>query len=197
MSTFYLIRHGQNDYLGRALAGRLPVELNAKGHQEANQLAQALKEKGITRIFSSTIRRAVQTAEPIAEALSLEIVIAEEFQEIDFGAWTGQEMARLDQDERWKSFNRYRSGTRIPGGELMLEVQARVVSRLEALRREFPNETMAVTSHGDPIKSAVAYYLGAPLDLFQRIEIDPASCSVLRLEDWGPQVLGVNLNLRA
>ena len=71
MSTFYLIRHGQNDYLGRALAGRLPVELNAKGHQEAKQLAQALKEKGITRIFSSPIRRAVQTAEPIAEALKI------------------------------------------------------------------------------------------------------------------------------
>jgi len=51
---------------------------------------------------------------------------------------------------------------------------------------------VALFSHGDPIKSVLAFYLGIPLDLFTRIEISPGSYSILRLEDWGPQVVALN-----
>ena len=74
----------------------------------------------------------------------------------------------------------------------MVETQARMVAELLGLREQYPNESVAAVSHADPIRSALAYFLGMPLDLYYRLEISPASASVLKLEEWGPQVLAVN-----
>ena len=191
---FYLVRHGTNDYLAKhLLAGRLAnVHLNEQGRAEAARLATALSTFGIQRIFSSPLERAVQTAEPTARLLGLEIEIAQEILEINFGDWTGRSIRDLDADPAWRNFNLYRSGTRIPNGENMLEAQTRMVAFLEKLQRENPKQTIAIFSHGDPIKSIFAYYLGIPLDLFTRIEISPASFSILRLESWGAQVIAIN-----
>lgn len=194
MSDFYLIRHGHNDHLAKSLlAGRLAnVHLNDHGRAEAARLAETLAASGIQRIISSPLERAFETAEPTAKKLGLKIEISPEILEINFGDWTGKSMQELDLEPSWKSFNSYRSGTRIPNGETMLEAQSRMVTFIEQLRRSNPSQTVALFSHGDPIKSVFAYYLGIPLDLFTRIEISPASYSILRLEDWGPQVLAIN-----
>ena len=191
---FYLVRHGSNDYLAKALlAGRSPnVHLNEQGRAEAERLANALANAGVQRIFSSPLERAIQTAEPTARRLGLEIEITREILEIDFGDWTGKAIRDLDRDPAWKNFNSYRSGTRIPNGETMLEAQGRMIGFVEKLRRENAAQTVALFSHGDPIKSVFAYYLGIPLDLFTRIEISPGSYSILRLESWGPQVVAIN-----
>jgi len=190
----YLVRHGSNDYLAKSLlAGRSPeVHLNEQGQAEAERLANSLSNARIQRIFSSPLERAVQTAEPTAKRLSLEIEISSEILEINFGDWTGRSLRELDRDPAWKNFNLYRSGTRIPTGETMLESQSRMVSFIEKLFRENPNRTIALFSHGDPIKSVFAYYLGIPLDLFTRIEISPGSYSILRLQPWGPQIVAIN-----
>ena len=74
----------------------------------------------------------------------------------------------------------------------MLEAQNRMVAFVESLQREGRDEAVALFSHGDPIKSVFAYYLGIPLDLFTRVEISPGSYSILRLNPWGPQILAVN-----
>ncbi len=193
MAIFYLVRHGSNDLLGKALAARLPnVRLNARGRDEAARAAQALKGKGIGRIVSSPLERARETAQPLAEALGLAVEIDEGFQEIAFGDWSGKSMAELESMPEWKRFNEYRSGVRIPNGETMLESQSRVVRSLERLYRENPAGAVAIFSHGDPIKLALAYFLGVPLDLFTRFEIGVGSFSILRLEESGPQILGVN-----
>jgi len=190
----YLVRHGTNDFLAKGLlAGRLPnVHLNDEGRAEAERLSTTLASAGIQRMFSSPLERAVQTAEPTAKRLNLQIEIAPEILEINFGDWTGKAIRDLDRDPAWKNFNLYRSGTRIPNGETMLEAQTRMVAFLEKLHRENPNQTVALFTHGDPIKLVFAYNLGIPLDLFTRIEITPGSYSILRLEPWGPQVLAIN-----
>jgi probable phosphoglycerate mutase len=193
MAYFYLVRHGHNDYLGKALAGRLPnVHLNEQGKADAERVAEALASKGIQRIISSPLERARETALPLARKLNLEIEIDEGILEIGFGDWTGKTMAELDQSEHWSRFNTYRSGTRIPSGEHMIEVQTRVVAALDQLRAQ-PANCLALFSHGDPIRLALAYYLGVPLDLFTRIEISPGSYSLLRVEDWGAQILCMNV----
>jgi probable phosphoglycerate mutase len=74
----------------------------------------------------------------------------------------------------------------------MPEVQTRMVRAIEGIRAAHRGETVAVFSHGDVIRAAMAYFLGVPLDLFQRIEIRPVSVSRLRLTDDGVLVLGVN-----
>src|SRR5689334_17035995 len=115
MALFYLVRHGTNDVLGKALAARLPnIHLNAQGLEEARRTAEALKGKGITRIISSPMERAYETAELLGQKLALRVEIFEDVNEIDFGDWSGKSMAELELLPGWKLFNSYRSGTRIP-----------------------------------------------------------------------------------
>ena len=193
MATFYLIRHGSNDYLGKGLAGRLPnVHLNEEGKIQAANLAKALAHSGIQQILSSPLERTLETAEPLSRALGLKIEVCEQVLEVDFGNWNGALMSDLQKVPHWQTYNSYRSGTRIPNGELVIEIQARFVRKLEELRTTHSDSTIAIFSHGDPIRAGLSYYLGIPLDFLHRFEVSPGSYSVLRLENWGPQILNIN-----
>ena len=134
----------------------------------------------------------MQTAQPLAEAIGVAIEPREGFGEVNPGEWTGKSMDELDLDPRWRLYNQFRSGTRAPGGELMIETQARVVVEMGRLRVEYPNESMAIFTHGDPIKVALMNYLGMPLDFIHRIEIGPAAVSVVRVEEGKAAVLKMN-----
>ena len=194
MAVFLLVRHGHNDVLGRRITGRQPgVDLNARGRAQAEALAERLADYGIDFIFSSPLARARQTAEPVAARIGIPVQVCEAINEIAFGEWEGRTLEELAADPGWQNFNRVRSVTRPPGGELMCEVQARMVGAIEALRVGHPQSVLALFSHGDPIKAALAHYMELPLDFVQRLEVSPASVSVLSVEDWGPGVLGINL----
>ena len=193
MATFYLVRHGTNDWLGKGLAGRLPnVHLNELGRAEAERLAAVLARKNIHRIVSSPMERARETAQPLARELGLEVELLEAVTEVDFGEWTGRTLTELNSIPAWGRFNTFRSGTRIPKGESMIEVQQRMVLALETLRRTSPGQNIAIFSHGDPIRSALVYYLGMPLDLLVRLEVSPGSYSILTVEGWGAEILAIN-----
>jgi probable phosphoglycerate mutase len=193
MTTFLLIRHAETDDLGQALSGRRSgVGLNAAGRRQAEQLAARLAGEGIAAVYSGPLERVRETARPLAERLGLEVREAPELDEIDLGEWSGQSFEALNCRDDWRRFNSVRSCTRAPGGELMLEVQARGVGFLQRLCGERPGAAVAVVSHADVIKAVLAYYLGLPLDLAQRLEVSPASVSVLALEEGGPRVLCVN-----
>ncbi len=193
MSLFYLIRHGDTDALGHTLTSWLEgVPINARGREQAERLAERLAAAGIRAIYSSPLERARMTAEPLARKLGLEIRECYEAGEFRFGDWTGRRICELEKDPLFDRFSRLRSTTRAPGGELLLETQARMVTALEALRERHPGEAVAVFSHGDPIRAALLHYLGMPIDFIGRLEIRPASVSVVRLENWGAQVLRLN-----
>jgi broad specificity phosphatase PhoE len=194
VTKFFLIRHAENDLVGHTLAGRMPgVHLNDAGRRQAARLAAKLIDSGITKICSSPMERAVETAEPLADRLGLKIEIRSGFNELNFGDWTGHKFAELEAQERWRQWNSYRLGIRPPNGEMMIEVQSRFVVEIERLRADMPETNIAIFSHGDPLKSALMYYIGAPLDHFRRFEISPAGYSILALDDWSSQLTGFNL----
>lgn len=193
MIKFLLIRHATTDSVGKRLSGRTPgVSLNEAGQRQAQELAQRLARLPITAIYSSPLERALETAAPLAASLHLQPVICEDFMEMHFGEWTNCTFEDLQNQTGFKLFNTFRSSTQIPGGELMLEAQTRIITGLQKLRGQHPHETIAVVSHADLIKAAVAYYAGIHLDLFQRIEISPASVSVIELYDETARLLLLN-----
>jgi probable phosphoglycerate mutase len=193
MAVFLLIRHGHNDSIGRTLVGRSAgVRLNGLGNAQAEALAERLAAVRLDAVYSSPLERARETAAPIARRQGLAVGICEGIQEIDFGAWAGKSFADLEPDPRWRQFNTFRSGTRVPGGELMVEVQTRMVGEMERLRQELPAGRFALVSHGDPIKSALFHYAGVPLDLILRFEISLASVSIVDIRDTGPRILCIN-----
>jgi probable phosphoglycerate mutase len=193
MSKIYLIRHGANDCLGKSIAGRQAgVHLNASGQKQAARLAEHLQSAGISQIYSSPLERSRETAQPLAAKMHLEIQIADELDELQFGEWNGATLEELNRQEHWRKWNNFRSGTRIPGGEMMIEAQQRMIGFIQSLSEDYADETLALFSHGDPIRAALAYYLGIPLDFLLRFEVDPASINILTLSGHAPVVHCIN-----
>jgi probable phosphoglycerate mutase len=188
-TTIILIRHGAHDLLGRVLAGRMAeVGLNAEGLAQARLLGRRLSSTPVEAVYSSPLRRARETAQWLGTAVQID----DAFDEIDTGAWTGVDFDTLQDDREWRRWNEHRSLARCPGGESFIEVQARVARGLERLTARHPEQTIAVVTHSDIIKAAIAYCLGLPLDFHARFSIEPASLSVLVLGEWGAKLLKLN-----
>jgi probable phosphoglycerate mutase len=193
LTTFLLVRHASGDHVGRRLAGRAPgAPLNDAGREEAARLASWLAPVPLAAVYSSPLDRARDTAAALAAPHRLPVAVDEAFTELDFGDWTGRSVESLAGDALWDRFNRVRSTTRPPGGELMLEAQARAVNALAALAERHDGAVVAVVSHADVLRAVIAHFSGTPLDLFLRVVIDPASVSTLALHPWGAELRGLN-----
>ncbi len=196
MPLLLLIRHGENDYVktGR-LAGHTPeVHLNERGQKQAAELGEALKDLPLAAIYSSPLERAIETAQPIAAKRGLEIQVRPNLIESKIGEWQGQELKALQKLPEWKIVQNAPSRFRFPGGESFAEMQTRLISEIESINRAHKEQdVVALVFHADPIKLVIAYYLGMPLDHFQRIGCDTASVSMLAMNNTGVMLVKQNL----
>jgi len=198
MTILLLIRHAENDYVktGR-LAGRLAgIHLNETGRQQARAVADKLTGAPVKAVYSSPLERAIETATPIAEALNLEVTLRPNLVEMDFGEWQNKKLKGLSRLKAWKVVQGAPARMRFPQGESFAEAQHRICQELDLLARQHdPKDMIICVSHSDPIKLAVAYYLGLPLDLFQRLTVSPASITALAIGEMGSQLLALNYDL--
>ena len=194
-TTILLVRHGVTATTGQVLPGRAPgLHLSEKGHAQAGDVAQRLVELSPrpVALYASPLERTRETAAPIAKALTIAPRLDKGLLECDFGEWTAKRLSVLRKKPQWRSVQNTPSTFRFPGGESFVEMQARVWTTLERLAAKHRRETIVVVSHADPIKAAVTFALGVPLDLFQRTVISTCSVSAIVLGDAGPFVLSVN-----
>ncbi|HEY9078309.1 MAG TPA: MSMEG_4193 family putative phosphomutase [Anaerolineaceae bacterium] len=194
MTAIFLVRHGENDFVGKRLAGRLPgVHLNQRGKEQAHMLVDRLKQAPLKAIYSSPLERAVETATPLAVHLGLSIQPAPGLIELDYGEWQGAELDQLRTDPLWKKVQNTPSQVCFPGGENLRAVQQRAVEEIERIASLHDERDMiACFSHGDIIRLLLAYYLVMPLDEFQRLSADTASISLVFLTKDGIHVHSVN-----
>ena len=193
MTQFWLIRHGSTHTLDHSIAGWTPhVPLNERGLAEVQALSARLRGSAFNRVYTSPLQRAHETAQALATQLGCDLSTREELGELRYGEWTGKSFAELEQDARFHSYNRFRSGTVIPEGESMLAVQARAVGVLLELRAAHPEEQLLVVTHSDVIKAVIMHFLGIALDLCHRLEIAPASLTRLELGSDFARLLSLN-----
>jgi probable phosphoglycerate mutase len=193
LTRFVLVRHAAHNLAGDVLAGQTPgVYLSVQGQQQVQRLADRLALLPIAAVYSSPLDRTMQTAQALASRFNLPVQASDSFAEIDFGEWSGKSFDELANDPRWQAWNRFRSSAPLPDGSLMLAVQLRAVAALQRLCRQYPDQMVAIVSHADVIKAVVAHYLGVHLDLFQRIEISPASVSMIAVHEWGASIIRLN-----
>ncbi len=194
-TTILLVRHGVTASTGKVLPGRAAgLHLSERGREQAQRTADRLRElaPAPSALYASPLERTRETAAPIARVLGLRVRTDRGLLECDFGDWTGRTLASLRKKPEWRAVQHAPSTFRFPQGESFAQMQLRIWTTLERLAHVHRGETIVVVSHADPIKAAVTYAQGVPLDLFQRTVISTCSISAVLLTDSTPVVLSVN-----
>lgn len=155
---FYIFRHGQTNYnLEKRWQGcGIDTELNDEGIAQAKGLINKLADSGIEIIYSSALKRAVKTAEIVAEAMGLEVKKIENLREGCFGDAEG--MIKSDVAVKYPEiYNAWYDDVcdhwdvAFPGGETKKEMQMRMLSVLEGLLNS-KEEIIGIASHGSSIR---------------------------------------------
>ena len=194
-----VVRHGLTAATGTALTGRTPgIPLDDRGRAQATALAERLAGVRLDAIVSSPLERCFQTAETIAASQkSGEVTVQAEERliEVGYGDWTGKSLRKLSRDPLWRAVQAHPSAVTFPGaeGEALADVQRRAVAAIRDWNvRVGPKGIYLICSHADVIKAVLADSLGLHLDLYQRINIDPCSLSVIRFTPLRPFVERLN-----
>lgn len=199
MTLVLLVRHGLTAGTGHLLTGRTPgIGLDDRGRDQAAALAARLAGVALDAIVSSPLQRCRETAGAIAGARDgHQVAVTEDarFAEVAYGDWTGKPIKRLVKEPLWRVVQAHPSAVRFPGqdGESLAGVQERAVAAIRDWNSRLgPKAAYLVCSHGDVIKSILADSLGMHLDMFQRIQVDPCSVSVIRYTPLRPFVIRMN-----
>lgn len=190
-----LLRHAQAGLHGR-FCGHSDPSLTVEGQQQIRTIIRSLSQIGPRVIWSSDLRRARETTEPIAKYLGLEYTTSPRLREMNFGAWEGLSWKEVefrypDDARAWaKLFPHHRP----PGGESFLELQARAVEQLEQLaNRAEPGCTLVVT-HAGLIRAAVGWVLGMPDERISRLGQSHGALTTLEKlgNHWSVSALNVS-----
>lgn len=193
MTLVLLIRHGHTPTAGRLLTGwTRGVHLSERGRAQAEALVRRLEGVPLQAIYSSPLERCRETAAPLAKARRLPVRTRRDLLEVNYGAWSGRSIRQVARTRAWKALQRTPSAVRFPGGETLPEVQARAVDAVRAIAEAHPGGVVAVVTHADVVRLALAGLLGLPLDLYQRLAVDPGSVSVVAIADAEVRALRVN-----
>ena len=200
MTRIVLLRHAHSSANAKAiLAGRAPgVNLSDRGRRESIEVAKRIEGVDFSLILVSPMERCAQTIEPLLAQLSKgngvkpTVEVENDLVEVDYGKWTGKKLAFLSRDKAWKTVQNNPSAMYFPGGEGLLDVQARAMRALNNAAHTPGRGPKLLVSHGDVIKSIVSSVLGTHLDHFQKIVIDPASITVLDFNGADYRVLTLN-----
>jgi probable phosphomutase (TIGR03848 family) len=201
MATVILVRHGRTTANASGmLAGRTEgVQLDEVGRAQAERTAERLAAVPLVAVVSSPLERCLQTAQFILkrQSGSPTTPVEADITECDYGQWQGGMLRELAKEPLWARVQAHPSAVVFPGGESMAGMQARSVAAIRRHDAEFeaqhgPDAVWAAVSHGDIIKSVLADALGMHLDLFQRIDVGPASVSIIRYGTARPTVLASN-----
>jgi probable phosphomutase (TIGR03848 family) len=201
MATVILLRHGRTSANATGtLAGRTAgVHLDDHGRSQAERAGDRLAVVPLAALVTSPLERCRETARAVAvrQTGKPRLLADKGLTECDYGEWQGRKLSELARLALWRTVQSNPSAATFPGGESLAQMQARAV---DAVRRRDAAVTAEhgagavwlAVSHGDVVKSVLADALGMHLDLFQRIQVDPASISVIRYTAERPYVLASN-----
>ena len=198
MTLVLVVRHGLTAATGTALAGRTPgIPLDDRGQAQAAAVAERLAQVRLDAVISSPLERCAQTASAIAakQPGGPEVTVDDRLIEVGYGDWTGQSLRKLSREPLWRVVQAHPSAVTFPGpgGETLPDIQRRAVTAVRDWNAKLgPEAVYLICSHADVIKAILADSLGLHLDLYQRIQIDPCSLSVIRYTPLRPFVERMN-----
>lgn len=198
MTKIYLVRHGQTEWNKLSkVQGRTDIELSKRGVLQAKQLAKRLSEENIDVIYSSSLKRALKTAEIIAEVKNCSINKSDKYQEICLGPWEGLTINEIKESygEHFRLYREDPSNFSLPGAETFLELSERTYNSIMEIVCTHVGKSILIVSHGTAIKAALIRILDIDIKNYTKFRIDNASISVIGFYENNPArpvVLAIN-----
>ena len=175
MTRFVLIRHGQTGWNKEArFRGRIDIDLDETGMRQAEAVAARLAHCEATAVYSSPLKRAMATAEPISRHLSLQVVPLEGINDMNFGNWEGRSIDDVKEQNK-ELFDLWRYSPdklSIPGGETLDDVRRRVAATVDDLAVKHENDTVLLVTHRVVCKVLLCHLLGLDNSHFWQIAQD-------------------------
>lgn len=186
MTELWLVRHGQTDWNTEfRIQGSIDKPLNARGIEQANELAQKLKEVHFDAIYSSPAKRAYQTASAIAKQLGLPIRTDDRLKEISLGLWEGLTWQQVQ--ERYPEMFAKRKADPVhfapDGAETYGDLARRMVLAANDIAFAHPGERVLVVSHGMSLATLLSKDNGSPLS--DAYHLVPQNATPMVIE-WEP-----------
>ncbi len=173
MIRIYVARHGETTWNAEGRAqGRSDPDLSPKGYDQSLHLLEHLKDRPISAVYSSTLRRSILTAQPIAEHLGLPIRKQPELDEIALGIMEGLRFDDIDERTRaeWERFRENRLTYHIPGAENYMDVSNRVRPFKEKILRDHAGQEILVVAHRGVNRMLIGLLLEVSLEEALTIE---------------------------
>jgi broad specificity phosphatase PhoE len=182
LTELWLVRHGQTDWnLEGRYQGGADTLMNLYGIEQVQGIIPQLEKIHFDALYTSHLQRAYQSAEILAQALKLKIILDERLREISLGEWEGMLFTDIKQQYASEIEERQRNplAFRPPGGETIGEVAARMAAAADDISRQFPGGVVLVVSHGLALSTLFCQATGLPFDdVFQ---IHPDNAHPLRI----------------
>jgi probable phosphoglycerate mutase len=181
MPLLYLLRHGQIDWpLKDCFIGQTDALLSDAGREGILAWRDHLRDLAFGAVWSSDLRRAVQSAELLCPGRESEIKVTGELREVNLGEWEGRprDQVRATLPELWKARGDDLAGFRPPGGESFSDLQKRVVACIRRICADASPPVLVVT-HAGVIRVLICAVLGMPLSNLFRFQIDCASLTIV------------------
>jgi|TARA_B100001750_G_scaffold239644_1_gene248006 probable phosphoglycerate mutase len=191
------LRHGQaENNTKKILAGRSPgVNLTETGIQQAEQTGKMLELLNVSKIYSSPIDRALQTAEIVGKHCDLEIIPDQRLIELDMGKFT-----KMPYDEIFAKHGNvflkfYEGNDEVSenGVETFATVQKRVFDMVDFVVKNHKNENVVLVTHMDPIKAMIGRVLNLKPEILFELIIANASLNIFKNHDQKFYVTGINV----
>ncbi|MBB3305823.1 MULTISPECIES: 2,3-diphosphoglycerate-dependent phosphoglycerate mutase GpmB [Enterobacterales] len=183
MLQVYLVRHGETVWnAARRIQGQSDSPLTEKGEQQAHQVGERVKSLGITHVIASDLGRTRRTAEIIADACGCTVTLDARLRELNMGCLEQRPLDGLtEEEENWrKTLVDGTTAGRIPGGESMAEMAARMHEALNALLELPAGSRPLIVSHGMALGVLVSTILGLPAHAERRLRL--RNCSISRVD---------------
>ena len=193
-TKIYLIRHGETEGAdARRYKGHIDVPLSENGIEQVRRLSQYLSrnpESGtrnpVQAVYTSTLSRAVKSAEIIAEPYGLKPVVVEDLKERGFGVWEGMSFDEIKEQypDAFTAWAENPLKFSPMEGESTLDVKDRALRVFNEITEKHNGDSIAIVAHGGINRVILCELLGIPLENIFRIEQDFAALNVIELWDY-------------
>ncbi len=187
MATFLFLRHGETEWnrLGK-YTGQADIPLTNVGVEQASSLQEKMPEFNIAAVYSSDLKRAINTAKHALKLLDdMPIELEPRLREIDQGEWEGMHVDEIK--ERYAAEFESRKADPIsvapPGGESVGQVQSRVIAALRDIGKKHQGERVLISSHGLAIAVARVFFGNIPIE--QVWDYVPANAEIITIDTDG------------